>query len=54
MNSLALADCEFVVVEVYPTDFTILSAPDRIAEAGDLWADILDAKHDIRALIQSV
>jgi len=39
--------------EVYPTDFTILTAPDRIAEVGDLWADILGAKHDIAALIDS-
>ncbi|MDP6606285.1 MAG: hypothetical protein QF664_08530 [Dehalococcoidia bacterium] len=39
--------------DVYPTDFTILTAPDRIESAGDLWAGILDAKHDIRALIDS-
>ena len=37
--------------EVYPTDFTILSAPARIAEAGDPWADILSRKHDLAALL---
>lgn len=38
--------------DVYPTDFTILTAPDRLAKRGDLWADILDAKHDIDALLE--
>ncbi len=37
--------------EVYPTDFTILTAPARIAEAGDPWADILSHKHDLAALL---
>ena len=37
--------------EVYPTDFTILSAPARVAEAGDPWADILSHKHDLAALL---
>ncbi len=36
---------------VYPTDFTILTAPDRIERVGDLWADILEAKHDLGALL---
>ncbi|TAJ16446.1 MAG: ATP-dependent DNA ligase [Dehalococcoidia bacterium] len=35
---------------VFPTDFTILTAPDRIARVGDLWAHILDAKHNLVAL----
>jgi len=39
---------------VYPTDFTILSAPQRLAEVGDLWADILEAKHDLTGLLESV
>ena len=37
--------------KVYPSDFTIWSAPERLAETGDLWADILDAKHDLRRLL---
>ncbi len=36
---------------LYPTDFTVLSAPARFAETGDLWADILDAKQDLTALL---
>ena len=40
--------------EVYPTDFTILTAPARIEQLGDLWAGILDAKHDLQALLDSV
>jgi bifunctional non-homologous end joining protein LigD len=35
------------VGKVFPTDFTILTAPDRLAKVGDLWADILDKKHDL-------
>jgi bifunctional non-homologous end joining protein LigD len=37
--------------DVYPADFTILSAPDLIAGRGDLWAGILDAKHDLQRLL---
>jgi bifunctional non-homologous end joining protein LigD len=37
--------------EVFPTDFTILTAPDRLAQVGDLWAGILDAKHDLGGLL---
>jgi len=33
--------------KVYPTDFTILTVPDRLAQVGDLWADILDTKIDL-------
>jgi len=36
---------------VYPTDFTLLTAPKRIAEVGDLWAGILDAKKDLAAML---
>ncbi len=36
---------------VYPTDFTIESVPPRVAELGDLWADAVTAKHDLRQLL---
>jgi bifunctional non-homologous end joining protein LigD len=36
---------------VFPTDFTLLTAPDRLRQVGDLWATILDAKHDLAGLI---
>ena len=38
--------------EIYPSDFTLLTAPARLAAAGDLWADIIEAKHDLRALLE--
>ena len=38
--------------EVYPTQFTIRTALARMQSAGDPWAAILDAKHDLRALIE--
>jgi len=37
---------------IYPTDFTILTAQERLAEVGDLWSGILDAKHDLRGLLE--
>jgi bifunctional non-homologous end joining protein LigD len=37
--------------DVYPTDYTILTAPDHLAKAGDLWSDILDHKHDLSELL---
>ncbi|MBI4571618.1 MAG: ATP-dependent DNA ligase, partial [Chloroflexi bacterium] len=37
--------------EVYPTDFTILTVPKRLASTGDLWAGILEAKHDLEGLL---
>ena len=33
---------------VYPTDFTIETVPPRVEQLGDLWADALTAKHDLR------
>jgi bifunctional non-homologous end joining protein LigD len=36
---------------VFPTDFTILSAPERLAQVSDLWAGILQAKHDLAGLL---
>ena len=38
--------------KVYPTDFTILSVPGRLREMGDLWADILEAKRDLKSLLK--
>ncbi|HEV7662064.1 MAG TPA: non-homologous end-joining DNA ligase, partial [Chloroflexota bacterium] len=35
------------VGKVFPTDFTILTAPDRLRQVGDLWSGILDSKHDL-------
>jgi bifunctional non-homologous end joining protein LigD len=35
---------------VYPTDFTLTTLPRRLEETGDLWADILSAKQDLKKL----
>ena len=37
---------------VYPADFTIDVVPDRVERLGDFWADIHDAKHDLRRLVE--
>ncbi|MCK9487207.1 MAG: non-homologous end-joining DNA ligase [Dehalococcoidia bacterium] len=37
--------------KVYPTEFTILNAHERVAKVGDLWEHIMDAKHDLDALL---
>jgi bifunctional non-homologous end joining protein LigD len=42
------------LAHVYPTEFTILNAADRVAETGDLWADILGEKHDLGAMLEGV
>jgi bifunctional non-homologous end joining protein LigD len=39
--------------DVYPADFTILNACDRVDIVGDLWGDILGQKHDLRALLEA-
>ena len=36
---------------VYPTDFTVRTVPDRLAQVGDLWRDILAAKQDLKSLL---
>ena len=36
---------------VFPTDFTMLNAHDRVTKMGDLWAHILDAKHDLSTIL---
>jgi bifunctional non-homologous end joining protein LigD len=38
---------------VYPTQFTLANVPDRLAQLGDLWQDILAARVDLRALLAS-
>jgi bifunctional non-homologous end joining protein LigD len=38
--------------EISPTSFDIQSAPRRLAETGDLWAKILDAKRDLKNLLK--
>jgi bifunctional non-homologous end joining protein LigD len=37
--------------DVYPTDFTILNVPDRLAKKGDEWRDILKVKQDLGSLL---
>lgn len=37
--------------DIYPTDFTIETLPDRLAQRGDLWADILENKNDLQSLL---
>jgi bifunctional non-homologous end joining protein LigD len=37
---------------VYPTDFTVESVPDRVARIGDLWANLLTSKTDLRSLLK--
>jgi bifunctional non-homologous end joining protein LigD len=39
------------VGKVFPTDFTILTAPDRLRQVGDLWSEILNKKHDLAGLL---
>jgi bifunctional non-homologous end joining protein LigD len=39
------------VGKVFPTDFTILTAPDRLHQVGDLWSNILESKHDLAGLL---
>jgi bifunctional non-homologous end joining protein LigD len=39
------------VGKVFPTDFTILTAPERLRQVGDLWSGILDAKRDLGGLL---
>jgi DNA primase len=40
--------------DIYPSEFNILNAPDRVAETGDLWASILEQKHDVSAMLAAV
>jgi DNA primase len=38
---------------VLPTDFDIDSVPELLMTRGDLWSKILEAKQDLRALIEA-
>jgi bifunctional non-homologous end joining protein LigD len=39
--------------QIYPTDFTLLTAPDRLERQGDPWAGILDAKQSLRDVFEA-
>ncbi|MBI2724494.1 MAG: ATP-dependent DNA ligase, partial [Chloroflexi bacterium] len=41
------------LAKVYPTQFDIDSQPERLAKVGDLWADILASKQDLKALVEA-
>jgi bifunctional non-homologous end joining protein LigD len=36
---------------IYPTDFTLRTVPDRLEQGGDPWDGILEAKHDLSAML---
>ncbi|MPZ22698.1 MAG: ATP-dependent DNA ligase, partial [Dehalococcoidia bacterium] len=38
--------------DIYPASFTIETVFERLDELGDLWADILEAKHDLAAILE--
>lgn len=38
--------------DVYPTNYKMLTVPDYLADKGDLWADILNHKNDLAALMK--
>ena len=38
---------------IYPTELTIETVPARVEAMGDLWADILLARHDLRSLLEA-
>jgi bifunctional non-homologous end joining protein LigD len=40
------------VGKVFPTDFTLLTAPDRLRTVGDLWRDVLLEKRDLAGLLE--
>jgi bifunctional non-homologous end joining protein LigD len=42
------------VAHVYPTDFTILNAHERLERVGDLWRDILESKNDLAAVLDPI
>jgi bifunctional non-homologous end joining protein LigD len=38
--------------KIYPNDFTIDTVPQRLAQKGDLWVDILENKNDLQSLFK--
>ncbi|MFH1031428.1 MAG: non-homologous end-joining DNA ligase [Chloroflexota bacterium] len=38
--------------KVYPTDFTTFNVPERLSKLGDLWANILNAKSDLKGMLE--
>jgi len=38
---------------IYPTDFTLRTAPDLLEQHGDPWAGILSAKQDLAELLEA-
>ena len=41
------------LTDIYPEQFTTKTVPARLAAVGDLWADILDHKSDLKKLLKS-
>jgi bifunctional non-homologous end joining protein LigD len=41
------------LTQVYPTDFTIASVPERLAASDDPWVDILKKKQNLKRLLKS-
>lgn len=41
------------MTSIYPTNFTLRNIPERIAEVGDLWADILSHKKNLRQILSN-
>ena len=37
--------------KVYPSDFTILNVPERLAKLGDIWVDILEGRNDLMKVL---
>jgi len=40
------------VGKVYPTDFTILTAPDRFTKLGDIWSGIFTVRQDLKSMLK--
>ncbi|MDO8491396.1 MAG: DNA ligase D [Dehalococcoidia bacterium] len=40
------------VGQVYPTDFTVFTLPERLKQTGDLWRNMLDVRSDLQGLLR--